>query len=376
MDPATFTEAAPGRLVRIPDGLWAFVPHPLPEQLDLGPETIRALSDADRAIGRLAGVGQTLPNPHLLISPFLRREAVLSSRIEGTTATLRQLALFEAAPAPIDSDVQEVYNYVSSLEYGIDRLAKLPVSLRLFRELHQRLLSGVRGQERNPGEFRRSQNAIASRGQPRFVPPPVSDMTASLHELERYIAAPNDLPPLIQIALIHYQFEAIHPFMDGNGRVGRLLITLLLCERDLLPQPLLYLSAYFERNREAYMDRLLAISQRGEWTNWITFFLNGVTQQSFDAVARSQRLLALWQDYRQRLQAGRASGLTFRLLDHLFIRPAITVTGARKLLAVTPRAAQLNIDKLVQADILREVTGRPRYKLYLCPDIVDTVEGP
>lgn len=249
MDRTDFARDAPGKLVKATEDCWAFVPHPLPPTLQLDRGTIRELSEADHALGELAGVGRILPNPHLLISPFIRREAVLSSRLEGTIATASELLLFEAYPArePARPDVREVYNYVTALESGLERTKQLSVSLRLMRELHAALLSGVRGDDRRPGEFRQWQNFIGKEGQSikeaRFVPPPVPEMTAALNDLELFIHAPTDFPFLIWLALIHYQFEAIHPFMDGNGRVGQLLIPILLCERGQLSQPLLYLSA-------------------------------------------------------------------------------------------------------------------------------------
>lgn len=378
MDRGSFTNDMPGRLVDISGGYTAFIPDPLPPRLQFGLATIWWLSEADRAVSWLAGIGQTLPNPHLLIGPFLRREAVLSSRIEGTTATFRQLVLFEASPASGSSDVREVHNYVTALEYGLHRLPELPVSLRLIRELHERLMAGVRGQERNPGQFRRMQNAIRGGGPSgtiRYVPPPLAEMTQALHDLERFIAGPSDLPPLVQLALIHYQFEAIHPFMDGNGRIGRLLITLLLCERNLLPQPLLYLSAYFERNRDQYMDHLLHVSQSGDWSGWITFFLQGVAEQSRDAIQRSQRLLALWQEHRRRIQATRASAAVLRVVDDLYISPVTTLGRVRELLGVTSRAAQFSIERLQEAGILRETTGRPRNRIYAASEIIEILEA-
>ena len=380
MDPAAFTDGMPGRLVRLSPGGWAFVPDPLPPQLHFSTDLVNELSHADRALSRLAGIGQTLPNPHLLINPFLRREAILSSTIEGTITTATQLVLFETTPTSGTSAAREVANYVGALEYGLNRLSTLPLSLRLIREAHKRLMTGVRGYERSPGEFRRIQNAIGQSGQApesaRFVPPPVPDMMRALDELERFLAAPSGLPPLIEIALAHYQFETIHPFMDGNGRIGRLLITLLLCARGYLPQPLLYLSAYFERHRDAYMDHLLRVSQAGTWTDWLIFFLRGVTEQSTDAIARSQRLIELRADYQQRAFRTRAAGSMNRLIDQLFIHPVLTLRRARELLGVTSRAAQLTIGKLQDAGIVYEVTGQPRNRVYVCSEILAVIEAP
>lgn len=381
MQSTDFSTDSPGRLVRTLERSWAFVPNPLPPRLEFDEKTLRQLSEADRSLGQLAGVGAMLPNPHLLIGSFVRREAVLSSRIEGTIATAQQLVLFQALPTeePSAPDVREVANYMRALEHGLARLRKLPVSLRLIREIHAILLAGVRGESHRPGEFRTTQNFIGRPGQTidtaRFVPPPVSEMRTALDELERFFHRPSDLPLLVQLALVHYQFEAIHPFVDGNGRVGRLLISLLLCERGLLPQPLLYLSAYLEKHRDAYIDHLLRVSQRGSWIEWVQFFLQGVAEQSQDALLRSRELLTLWKDYRRRVQTRRASALLLRLVDDLFATPALTIGQARKRLGLTYRGAQQNVKKLVQAGILREYTGRPRNRIYIAPEIVAIIHG-
>ena len=380
MNPADFDSAAAGRLVQAPEGYYSFVPDPLPPRLNLDVVTVKQLSEADRALGELAGIGRMLPNPHLLIGPFLRREAVLSSRIEGTITTLQQLLLFEADPSQARSDELEVDNYVRAMEYGLNRLEELPVSLRLLRELHERLLRGVRGQDSPLGEFRRQQNAIGRPGQTpqqaRFVPPPVQEMTKAMHDLEAYLHAPSDLPPLVRLALIHYQFETIHPFMDGNGRIGRLLVSLLLCEEGLLPQPLLYLSAFLEQNRDSYMELLLRASQTGAWQDWIRFFLTGVTEQSHDAIRRSQRLQDLWQQQRAKMQTARHSALALQLVDELFSYPAITIGAAQRLLGMSShRGAQLIVERLEHEGILEEITGRPRDRIYLNQEIVNILQA-
>jgi Fic family protein len=382
MHPADFGEQAPGRLIRTPQSYWAFVPYPLPPAINLTWDLVGQISEADRAVSELAGLARTLPNPHLLIGPFIRREAVLSSRIEGTRASLSDLFFFEASEVadPQPSDVREVLNYVRALEYGLDRLEDLPVSLRLIREIHERLMHGVRGEHLTPGEFRRSQNWIGPPGcmlmDAVFVPPPVEEMKEALGELEKYWHRPSSLPPLVRLALIHYQFEAIHPFLDGNGRIGRLLLTLLLCTEGLLPQPLLYLSAYFERHRQEYYRLLLAVSHCGNWSDWISFFLRGVAEQSRDAIRRSDRLLDLWQEYRRKLQSARSSALLLQLVDGLFSYPAITIAQAASRLGVTPRSAQLNVDKLVREGILEEVTGRHRNRVFVASGVVRIVEAP
>jgi Fic family protein len=365
-------------LVRHPTGYWAFVPPPLPAPVMFGEELVSALSAADWRLGSLGGAGLWLPNPHLLIRPFIRREAVLSSRIEGTEAGVADVVLFEAAPeATTAPDTQEVANYVRALEFAVQPGRELPLSLRLIRDLHRQLMTGVRGEHQTPGEFRRSQNWIGPPGvllnEATFVPPPVEEMHDCLDAFEKYLHTPSEMPPLLRLAVIHYQFEAIHPFLDGNGRIGRLLISLLLHEWGLLPQPLLYLSAFFERRRSEYYDKLFAVSQRGEWAAWLLFFLEGVAEQAGDATMRAVRLVALRERYRGILQKVRASALPLRLVDHLFDRPAVTVSRAEHLLDVTWRAASLNIDKLVNAGILREITGKERNRIFVAEEILGLV---
>ncbi len=380
MQPSDFKQDKYGKVIKGLHDYWAYIPNPLPPEIKIEWDLLKELSEADRALGELARVARMLPNPYLLMGPFVRREAVLSSRIEGTQASLSDLFFFEAANFKEKeiSDVREVANYVKALEYGLSRLKDFPMSLRLIREIHSKLMEGVCGSYQTPGEFRRSQNWIGSPGCTLmgaiYVPPPPEEMHAALNHFEKYLYTSSPLPPLIRLALIHYQFEAIHPFLDGNGRIGRLLITFLLCADGLLPQPLLYLSAFFERFRDEYYERLLAVSQHGEWKEWITFFLRAITSQSQDGVRRSDRLLALWQQYRTKLQAARASALLLQLVDRLFSLPVITTRRAAQLLSVTPRSAQLNIDKLRDANILRETTGKPRNRIYIASEIISIIE--
>jgi Fic family protein len=338
--------------------------------------TIQMLARAERALGKLAGSGEMLPNPHLLIGPFVRREAVLSSRIEGTIANEEDLVLFKVDPDVQDRkpDTLEVRNYVIALEFGLKRLRELPVSLKLLRELHGRLLKGVRGADKSPGEFRDRQNYIGAGGVPiqdaRFVPPPVLEMRQALEAFEKFLQAPSERPFLVDLALLHYQFEAIHPFRDGNGRVGRLLIPLLLCERNILTKPLLYLSAYFEQHRTEYADLLLRVSQKAAWEAWIEFFLKGIAEQAMDGVERATKLMALWQDYRKRLQTARTSILGQNLVDQLFMQPAMSVGLARQLLRVSFLSAQNNVMRLVKLGILKEMTGRKRNRIFIAPEIL------
>jgi Fic family protein len=384
MNPADFTQDKWGQVLRDPKGHWAFVPHPLPPKIESSWQLTTAISEADRALSELAGTGRNLPNPHLLIGPFIRREAVLSSRIEGTLTSLSDLFYFEAVGLPRGSaeraapDVQEVANYVAAMEYGLRRLNELPMCLRLIREMHARLMHGVRGRQRRPGEFRNEHNWIGPNGctvtDATFVPPPVAQMTEALNQFEKFLHNPPHLPPLVRMALVHYQFEAIHPFEDGNGRIGRLLISLLLCHEGLLHEPLLYLSAFFEQNRDEYYRLLLRVSQAGEWTEWLTFFLEGVAGQSRDAIWRATRLLELLQEYRDRVTLKGSSALLLGIVEHLFVTPFITIGAVSKRSGITHRAATLNVQKLVDAGILEEVTGRRRNKVFLARRIVEVTE--
>lgn len=382
MEPADFTSEAPGRLVRV-EGSVAFVPRDLPPPLAWDTRTVGLLSAADRALGQLAATGRSLPNPHLLIRPFMRREAVLSSRIEGTQASVSDLVLFEIHPAQERQtpDVREVSNYVRALEYGLDRVHRLPLSLRLMRELHSSLMEGVRGGDRFPGEFRREQVWIGPPGcslaeATHVPPPPNDDMHQALYALERFLHTPSDLPPIARLALVHYQFEAIHPFSDGNGRIGRLLITLMLCLDGILPQPLLYLSAYFDRHRQDYYDHLRDVSRRGDWTGWIRFFAQGVAEEAMDAVDRAQRLAHLRAQYIQRVRTPRTSALVTRLIEELFARPAISIDMVAQWLDLTPASAQKHVDRLMREGILEEVTGRRRNRIFLAREIIQAVQEP
>ena len=383
MKPQDFNKSSPGRVLRVPAGYWAFVPNPLPPTFPWTPELATVLSEADRALGELGGLGRSLPNPHLLIHPLVRLEAVLSSRIEGTRASLSDLYAYEAAQLPLfkpPSDVREVYNYVAALEYGLERLRTLPLSLRLIRETHARLMEGVLGEHQTPGEFRRSQNWVGPPGcmpnKATFVPPPVAEMHEALDALERFLHAPSPLPPLVRLGLIHYQFEAIHPFLDGNGRIGRLLITLLLCAWNLMPEPLLTMSAYFETHRQTYYDLLLAVSRDGAWEDWLMFFLQGVAAQARDGVTRSERLQDLREHYRQQVQAERAAVRLLQAIDLLFARPVVTVRDLETALSVSFSTAQRYVNQLEQAGLLREITGRARNRVYCAVEILRMLEDP
>ncbi len=388
MDPSQFQATTSGKAIRLPQGYLAFLPAALPPALTFSSPLVAALSAADRALGELRGLGGALANPHLLIRPFARREAVLSSRIEGTRASLDDLLNYEATQLSFlepGSDVREVYNYVRALEYGLERIHTLPVSLRLIREVHARLMGGVRGDVWNPvgenpvSEFRKSQNWIGPTGSTLetapYVPPPVDEMLASLSALEKFIHAPSDLPPLLRLGMIHYQFEAIHPFLDGNGRVGRLLIALLLSAWELLPQPLLYLSAYFESNRRTYYELLLAVSQRAAWEEWLLYFLEGVKQQSQDAVDRINRLQALRTQYQEKIQTRHAPARLLRAVDLLFAQPVLTARQVETTLRINFVGAQRLIDQLIEAGMLREITGGRRNRIYRADEILNIMES-
>ena len=361
MDPAKFTAAEWGRAIRTLGvaSYAAFVPAPLPRELSLDAETILKLSDADAALGRLAGAGRLLPNPHLLVTAYVTREAVSSSRIEGTQASVTEV--FDAAvtgDAKRD-DIREVRNYISALERGVSRLNEdFPISLRLIKEMHGILLREVRGQERTPGEFRHSQNWISSPDNrpdtARFVPPPVDEMWHALDDWEKYLHDESpELPLLVRCALLHYQFETIHPFLHGNGRLGRLFIVLYLMDQGRLPAPLLYLSAYFDSRKNDYYDCLQYVRERGEISEWLRFFLSGVAVQAADAVDRAELLSDLREDYRSRLRGnwGRAT----EVVDLLFGNPILTVRYVHERLGLSLPGATNILRRLVEQGIVREL---------------------
>ena len=369
-----------GRAVRGRGGYRASVPAPLPPPIAWDAELVGALSRADQAIGRLAGEGRHVPNPHLFISPFLHREAVLSSRIEGTRTTLGELLAARAGvPGGSDpADLHEVGNYVAALEYGLGRLDTLPLSLRLLREIHERLMRGVRGDTATPGEFRRSQNWIGPPGcslrDATYVPPPVEELMGCLDALERFLHD-ETLPPLVHAALAHAQFEAIHPFLDGNGRIGRLLVTLLLVVRDVLPSPLLYLSAWFEATREEYYTHLLAVTRDGAWERWLVYFLTGVSTQAEDALARIQDIDDLHERWQEEL-AGVQSGRPEQVLRLFVENPFRTVRGIAQELDVAYTTARRAIDRLEEAGIVSLVGPGKRNRVYCARAMLDVLEAP
>lgn len=384
MEATDFTTDSPGRLVPTGGSAVAFVPDPMPAELSLGSAVVRLLSDADYALGRLAGAAGRLVDPYLIGQPLLRREAILSSRIEGTFTTPEQLVLLEAGvPSTEDdtrasADTREVLNYVRAMERGLELLKTIPVSLRLIREVHAVLLTGVRGGRERPGAFRTEQNYIgsptASITEARFGPPPVAEMADALNRWERDLhVEPDPLPLLVRLALAHYQFEAIHPFRDGNGRVGRLLIPLLLCEHQRLTDPILYMSAFFERHRDEYVNLLLRVSTRGAWEDWVGFFLRGVAECAREGQKLTDDLLALRERYHAAVRSARSAGLLGTLIDDLFRVPTITIGKTTELLSVTPATASSNLRKLESLGIVHEVTGRTRGQVFVAREILGFV---
>ena len=387
MDPKEFRSELAGRMIRVGQGeaaYWAFVPNPLPPQIDPGWDLANALSEADRAVSELAGLGRMLPNPNLFIRPFLRREAVLSSRIEGTHSDLTDLYVYEGGQislpgmepaAPENDDLHEVYNYVRALEAGLAQLEDTPINLWMLRGLHRILLNGVRGHHATPGEFRTRQNWIggATINSAIYVPPPVLEMTPALESLEHYFYSNEAYPPLIRLALIHYQFEAIHPFVDGNGRIGRLLLSMILVSWKLLPLPLLHLSAYIEAHRQEYYDLLLAVSQKGDWRDWVLFFLRATTAQARDTGIRVRRIQDLQQNWHVRLIETHAAHSVLRLADFLFESPIITIPTAQKILDMTYHGAERSVNKLVQLGMLSPLDDRVYGKSFISNDIWKTI---
>ena len=349
----------------------AFVPPPLPPvpQLDLL-SLLGPLSEADRAVGRLDGITALVPDTSLFLYMYVRKEAVLSSQIEGTQSTLNDLLRFEsdaAAGAPVD-DIREVSNYIAAMEHGLARLSKLPLSLRLIREMHEKLMASGRGMTKQPGAFRTSQNWIGGTrpGNAIFVPPPPQEVMPALHDLESFLHDKKDrLPPLIKAGLAHVQFETIHPFLDGNGRLGRLLITLYLCERGVLRAPLLYLSLYFKQHRETYYRLLQEVRERGAWEAWLEFFLEGIADTANQAFQTANKIVALFQEDRQRIGAEAAApNSVLRVHELLQTSPYVTAPGARKKSGLALPTVNAALDQLVKLGMVTEVTGKKRGRVY------------
>lgn len=360
------TDFGSARKTAGPHGYVAYFPRPIPRRLVISPANVVRLADAEAALGRLAGASRLVPQPRLLVPPYLRREAVASTRIEGTQASLLDVFDAEASGRPPNADVEEVVNYVRAMETGLERLQTLPLSTRLLREMHGVILDGVRGRERQPGELRRTQNWIGPPGATietaMFVPPPPGELGKLLTDLEAFVHADPELPQLVQAALLHYQFETIHPFLDGNGRLGRLLIVFFLVVRGRLPEPLLYLSPYFESRRDQYYDSLQGVRERGDFDRWLALFLDGVRHQATDAVSRAERLTDLREQYRARVQS-RTRGAANQLVDLLFEQPIVTGRLVEKRLRVTRPAAITALRHLEDVGALRPLEGGGRGQL-------------
>jgi len=382
MKKSDFSNQVPGQVIKTLNGYLAFVPAPLPPDMKWSDELLSALSKADRSLVRLAEVGNSFPVPHVVVRPFIRKEAVFSSLIEGTRTSFQQLLSYEAGQMSLFGDMEdtkEVHNYVRALDYGLERLETLPLSIRLIREIHAILMKGVRGESMTPGKVRRSQNWIGRLGetlkQARYVPPPPNEMHNCLSDLEGFIHADSELPPLLRIGMIHYQFESIHPFLDGNGRVGRLMVTFLLVAWELLSQPLLCLSNFIETNRQEYYDRLLAVSQKGDWEAWLLFFLDGVHSQADDAIKRIVSLEKLRNTYSEQFAQDRSRSKLEVLVDYLISSPITSITQAQKSLNIGSfNAIKRNIDKLEALGIVHEVTGNKRNRLYYADEILKILE--
>ena len=371
---ANSTSTRSGRMIQQPNGYQAFIPNPLPPvpAIDLTSNVRALLSQADHALGLLEGAALMLPNPQLFVFMYIRKEAVLSSQIEGTQSSLQDVLAAEAKlfdpHAP--SDVGEVVNYVRAMQHGLARLDQLPISLRLIREIHAELMHDVRGGNLTPGEFRRSQNWIGPAGcgirNASFVPPPPHEMLQAMSELELFLNSPSSLPPLVQIAIAHVQFETIHPFLDGNGRVGRLLITFLLMSRGLLSQPVLYLSHHFKRRRSEYYEHLQTVRTHGDWEGWIEFFLQGVVEVSQEAAATAKAILAMREEYRSKIAdtMGRGAGSAHRVMEKLFDQPIVSVATVREWLDITPAGANGVVNRLVAIGLLTEITGHARNRRF------------
>jgi len=363
-----------GKYVRQLEGYRAFIPEEIPPSLPIqyDEEIQTLLSKADRALGRLDGSIEALPNPDLFVFMYVRKEAVLSSQIEGTQASLGDVLEVEAQIFdPLrPNDTDEILNYVSAMNYGLELLQELPISLRLIRNIHDRLMRGVRGQHATPGEFRATQNWIGPAGvtlsEASFVPPPPHELPRLLGNLEKYINEDNSTPILIKLGIIHAQFETLHPFLDGNGRMGRLLVTFCLCERDVLKKPVLYISHYLKRNRATYYEKLQSIRDEGRWEDWIKFFLRGVSEVSNEATETARQIVQLREKHREAIVAdfGKGAANALRFLETLYVRPIFTVSTASDYLEISNQAANSLTEKLTQKGFVREVTGNKRNRVF------------
>lgn len=359
----------------------AYIPKPLPPDPPLDMEDLYPLLErANTALGRLDGVSSVLPESSLFLYMYIRKEAVLSSQIEGTQSTLTDLLLSENAEAPgapADDDVAVVSNYVSAMNYGLERLKKLPLSLRLIREIHSKLMKNVRGAHANPGEFRRSQNWIGGSrpGNARFVPPPVENLMECLGSLEEFLHDGTvKLPVLVKVALVHSQFETIHPFLDGNGRLGRLLITFILCADGILKEPVLYISLYFKANRQAYYDHLQSVRETGDWEAWIRFFLEGVIETANQATETANAIMDLFARDNVRIEsAGKSTAGVLKIYSHLQHHPVSSTTRIREACNVSLPTVLRSMKNLESLGIIKEITGKDRHKIFIYKEYLDVL---
>ncbi|ELZ08192.1 Fic family protein [Natrinema thermotolerans DSM 11552] len=379
MDVESFqSDGIPGELVNSGGDL-AFKPEPLPPEISLEGELLEVFTEATTNVGQLSGVGRRVDNPSMLISPFIYKEAVVSSEIEGTRVTLSDVYEYEAGQekgqsGPSRNELQEVHNYVQAVFQGISKMDD-GINLDLVKTLHETLMSGVRGENKQPGEFRDTQVYIGGRGEDaRFVPPPPMIVPYQMENLETYMQTGGKYQSLIDIGLVHYQLETIHPFRDGNGRMGRLIIMLMMCDEDLLPEPYLYPSSYFNRNREEYTDRLLAVSRDNAWEEWLAFFLRGISQQAQEAFCRASELLDLRDEYRDRYQ-DEANSVS-QLAMEIFTKPYITVNEAKEMLEMTYNAANNAVGRLEDDGVLEETTGNKRNRVFRSREVFNIIQKP
>ncbi|MHB2149649.1 Fic family protein [Calditrichota bacterium LG25] len=364
-----------------PGGYKAFIPAPLPPEppIRLSSDMQILLSQADRALGRLDGSIEILPDADLFVAMYIRKEAVLSSQIEGTQSSLQDVLAAEAKMLSPDRprDVDEVFNYINAMNYGLERIKAIPISVRLIREIHEKLLSGVRGHQRNPGELRKIQNWIGPSGctlkEAIFVPPPPQIVPEVLNNLEKFLHEEHSLPLLIKVGVAHSQFETIHPFLDGNGRIGRLLITLLLCERQVLKKPVLYLSYYFKKYRQEYYDKLQAVRDEGDWESWLEFFLRGILEVSNSATQTAKKILQMRENHRKIIseKMGRIAGNGHKVLEYLYRMPICSVPEIQRLIGTSYPAANYLIQRMVDVGILQETTGRRRHRRFIYRSYID-----
>lgn len=373
-----------GRFLAQPSGYEAFIPNPLPPNppLELDDDLLGLLSSADIALGRLDGIVKVIPDPDFFVAMYVRREAVLSSQIEGTQSTLEDLLEVELEPERVArlGDVEDIVNYVSAMNYGLERLDSLPLSLRLIREIHDELLQGVRGSHATPGEFRTTQNWIGPPGATlrtaSFVPPPVPDMREALSDFDKFLHSEGERPVLIDVGLTHAQFESIHPFLDGNGRVGRLLITFFLVHRGVLRQPMLYLSYFFKLHRTEYYDRLTAVRRRGDWEGWLRFFLQGVVTTANEAVETAEQIFDLRERHRSLIIESGAGSNGLLLLSNLFKQPLTNVSRVADLLDVTFPTANRLVSRFEELGLLKELTGQRRSRVFRYEPYLRLFEDP